>query len=146
MKDKDVLQEISTALWVTQRRQNQDPEADSTGGGLHFVSRSWRDNNFPGFIRYFSSYSGLLRADKNWHVTLLAQVPNPNIGSGSYSSHELITAAASLWLPTAFCLQGCLQSLLSGTKDSQFTSARLFQAWPEAYPPDVPRHPETTAT
>ena len=77
---------------------------------------------------------------------LLARVPNPNIGSGSYSSHELITAAASLWLPTAFCLQGCLQSLLSGTKDSQFTSARLFQAWPEAYPPDVPRPPETTAT
>lgn len=35
---------------------------------------------------------------------LLAKVPNPNIGSGSYSIHEFITAT-SLWLPTAFCLQ-----------------------------------------
>lgn len=69
MKDKDDLQEIHTALWVTQRSQNQGPEADSTGGGLYFVSRSWKDNNFPGFIPHFSSYSDLLQGDKTWHVT-----------------------------------------------------------------------------
>lgn len=68
MKDKDALQEIYTVLWVTQRRQNQGPEADSTGSGLYFVTQSWRDN-FPGFIPHFCSYSGLLRADKNCHVT-----------------------------------------------------------------------------
>lgn len=69
MKDKNDLQEMYTALRVTQRRQNQGPEADRTGGGLYFVPRSWRDNNFPGFMSHFSSYSGLLQADKNWHVT-----------------------------------------------------------------------------
>lgn len=69
MKDKDELQEIHTALRVTERRQNQVLEADSTGCELHFVSRSWRDKSFPGFKHNFSNYSGLFWADKTWHTT-----------------------------------------------------------------------------
>lgn len=69
MKDKDDLQETHTALRMTQRRQNQEPEGDSTGSMLYFVPRSWRDDSFPVFIPHFSNYSGLLQADHNWHVT-----------------------------------------------------------------------------
>lgn len=61
----------------------------------------------------------------------LAKVPNPNIGSGSYSIHELIRTA-SLWLPTAFCLQVYICNTLSSLVWS--LSSRCPQApWNHCY-------------
>lgn len=62
---------------------------------------------------------------------LLAKVPNPNIGSGSYSIHELIRTA-SLWLPTDFCLQVYICNTLSSLVWS--LSSRCPQApWNHCY-------------
>lgn len=62
---------------------------------------------------------------------LLAKVRNPNIGSGSYSIHELIRTA-SLWLPTDFCLQVYICNTLSSLVWS--LSSRCPQApWNHCY-------------
>lgn len=116
MKDKDDLQEIHTALRVTQRRQNQGPEGESIDSMLYFVPHEETTasqalhTTSPAILASF-------KQTKTDMQPLLAKVPNPNIDSGSYSIHELITAT-SLWLPM---LTVC-----------KFTSAMISQALSEA--------------
>lgn len=92
---------------MTQRRWNQGPEGETLAVCCTLCLCHEETTAFQALYPTSPAILSSFKQTRTDMQLLLAKVPNPNIGSRSYSIQELITAT-SLWLPTAFCLQVCI--------------------------------------